>query len=48
MSKLKVEKAQLNPIMVVIKQHNHLINRELGYESLSYHIRTNVANVFEI
>ena len=46
MSKIKIEKAQLTPIMVVTGNHNLLIGKELGYGSSSYHTWANVANVF--
>jgi cobalamin biosynthesis Co2+ chelatase CbiK len=45
-SKIKIEKAQLIPIMVVTGNHNLLIGKELGYGSSSYYTWANGANVF--
>ena len=45
-SKIEIEKAQRNHIMVVIAIYNHLMHRESGLESQSYHTRTNVTDYF--
>ena len=45
-SKIKNEKAQLTPTMVLTVNHNLLTGKELGYGSSSYHTWANGANVF--
>ena len=48
MSKIGIEKAQLNLIMVFPTQDKPLKHKELGLEKKCYHTRPDVTNVFEI